>query len=315
MSRIILLHVALALFLLLIFAASLSASNTSPTVLNPDVAKYVQLANESSAINKAFPRDAIKQAMPDQVGLAKRLDRQIASLEELAGRVGLHYCGLRWEGDLSLLPEELRAADPNDPNVRPAVQAFERNSHTKQLKLEGGLPLGMLLFVAYDERGLLTDNVDDLQFVLKMLYTPDWRDELKVLSYIAPQRRERLVLMAAKQHRELPAVAWLGGSEAPVVERQGELYLPANALRSLGFSVTWNPQWRVCEVSGVAEVALQPGSSTAHQGGHSLALADAPMLSEGRLLLSAKDLGRLFGLKCNWSPAQRVLRVSLPKQH
>jgi intracellular proteinase inhibitor BsuPI/copper amine oxidase-like protein len=101
-------------------------------------------------------------------------------------------------------------------------------------------------------------------------------------------------------------------TSAPVVRSAGGTLVPLRAtVGALGGELQWNAATKTAVVEhGGRRFEVAPGSRGARLDGRVLTGALAPRMAQGQLLVPLAVVDRLFGVRGQWLPAQRLLRFA-----
>ncbi len=308
-----------SVLVILLLSLCLGSAWAEPMTRRELSLQLTQLEAELEAIEHAGPtvQQLITHDFTLDKSLVTRLDKLIAQLEKLETITGPWFAGFHWVGDLSLLPPALRNADPNDPEVRkqfkdelkPKLRAEHGGKSPVSCAMSmPGVRVGLVL--AHYERGLLTDNVDDLKYVIDNTSS----GRLYILSHLGLQARNRLLLLARRGTAKAPEpVVMLGQRLLPTLVKQDEVMIPVHYFWKGPAKVQWDPVHKRATIQ-LAEgtFELGAGSLQAIAQGRRVELTAPPLLKDGHLLISVRDVKPLFGLDYKWDSRLRAVWIFPP---
>ncbi len=187
-------------------------------------------------------------------------------------------------------------------------------------------PLSELLAQAQGIVGLRTDDPVALRYAVQ--WVEDFITEKRrakpgnriatygIPMYYYSQCRERLIeLESVGGTPAVSPVAFLGSTYVPLrlAQADGQLFMPISSLGIPQSRVKWDAETKTATLDLARHITLASSRSVAEVDGSPVKLSAPPIIEDGRLMISVRDVKPLFGLDYKWDPKLWAVRIFAPE--
>jgi len=241
-------------------------------------------------------------------------------LEQLKAKYGADYEVRAWQPGKHI-PDQFKALDLTD---EAAVTAYRRAYNAaspeqrKQMPLLLRDSLGWVVAELHSMVGLANASPADLEAATTWVerYVEQKQAEQKEGQWIAYgipgfyfTCRSRLVALG----RQITPIALFGTVPVRLVNTESGIALPVTGLPIPKDEIHWQAQAKTVLLGQTKSVQLTAGESYALVKGRRVELNTPPLLKDGHLLISVRDVKPLFRLDYKWDSRLRAVRIFPPR--